>query len=61
MFKKEPNLELLKNATKKYKKLKSKWAWLRLGMLYLEMDDPAEAVVALQSAVRTDYLIGKLQ
>jgi cytochrome c-type biogenesis protein CcmH/NrfG len=42
-------------AAKKSKESKSKWAWLRLGMLHLKLGDANEAVVALQSAIRTDY------
>lgn len=50
----EPNLELLTGATKSFVKNKSKWAWLRLGILNLHKGEANDAVTALQAAIRAD-------
>lgn len=52
--KEDINQELLVEATKAFVKSKSKWAWLRLGVLYLNNGDANSAVTALQAAIRSD-------
>ena len=52
----EENLALLTSVTRGVSASSgvASWAWLRLGVHYLAVDDPASAVTALQSALRGD-------
>lgn len=52
--KEDLNRELLIGATKAFIKSRSKWAWLRLGILYLHNGEANNAVTALQAAIRSD-------
>ncbi|KAI0208166.1 Tetratricopeptide repeat protein 37 [Lamellibrachia satsuma] len=45
---------ILKSVTTKATAGSAKWAWLRLGLLYMKRDDPSAAIMCLQSALRAD-------
>jgi len=51
IFSQKENMELLTNASQL---AGSRWAWLRLGLYYLSIDDPVQAVGTLRVAVRLD-------
>jgi len=48
------NTDHLKEAANIFSKTKSKWAWLRLGVIYLNKDMANEAVNAFHACIRAD-------
>ncbi|CAI9726438.1 repeat 37 [Octopus vulgaris] len=52
----ESVLEYLKSVTTKAGPGGAKWAWLRLGLKYLKNEDPNNAVISFQAALRPDPL-----
>ncbi|TRY80081.1 hypothetical protein TCAL_09328 [Tigriopus californicus] len=50
----ESNLEFLTSVTKGSTPSRNQWAFLRLGILFLSLDDPTNAILNLQSTIRHD-------
>jgi hypothetical protein len=50
----EENVSLLEEATQTFGKVKSKWAWLRLGVIHLNAEKANEAVNAFHACIRSD-------
>ncbi|XP_067002861.1 tetratricopeptide repeat protein 37 [Anabrus simplex] len=50
----ELNVQLLSYVTQKYGPIAAKWAWLRLGLHYIEQGNHQEAINSLRAAIRGD-------